>query len=178
MDKSCGISSLDPSSSFYFLPPSITTRSNRVEIFFHTDASQTQPGWSLSWSAVTPGMKVLLLNSVEIFHPFFTNKLLKNILSKNTLQKIHLEMYLWKRRFGNSRFHTRTQSVPLLIARKDLRIFKDCKEFPLKGTTPIFSSCPISMQENLQTRKLVFIPVNAPLNAHSRASDFPIPPLF
>ena len=85
MDKSCGYSEADPSSSFYFLPPSITTRSNRVEIFFHTDASQTQPGWSLSWSEVTPGMKVLLLNSVEIFHPFFTNKLLKNILSKNTL---------------------------------------------------------------------------------------------
>ena len=85
MNNSCGYSSSDPSSSIYFLPPIITTRSNRVEIFFHTDASQTQPGWSLSWSEVTPGMKVLLLNSVEIFHPFFTNKLFKNILSKNTL---------------------------------------------------------------------------------------------
>ena len=55
MDKSCGFSDRDPSSPSYFLPPIITTRSNRVEIFFNTDASDTQPGWSLSWSAVTPG---------------------------------------------------------------------------------------------------------------------------
>merc|ERR1719370_570821 len=54
MDKSCGYSSY-PSSPNYFQPPNITTRSNRVEIFFHTDASDTKPGWSLSWSAVTPG---------------------------------------------------------------------------------------------------------------------------
>ena len=57
MEKSCGHSSTDPSDSRYFLPPIITTRSNRVEIFFHTDGAYTQPGWSLSWSAVTPGTK-------------------------------------------------------------------------------------------------------------------------
>ena len=61
MDKSCGISSLDPSSSFYFLPPIITTRSNRVDIVFHTNGSGRDRGWSLSWSVVTPGMKALLL---------------------------------------------------------------------------------------------------------------------
>ena len=59
MDNSCGYS--DPSHFWYFLPPIITTRSNRVEIFFHTDASDTRTGWSLSWSAVTPGEKALML---------------------------------------------------------------------------------------------------------------------
>ncbi len=55
MDKSCGYSDRDPSSFSYFLPPIITTRSNRVEIFFHTDGSEPKAGWSLSWSAMTPG---------------------------------------------------------------------------------------------------------------------------
>ena len=67
MGNSCGY--LDPSSgsgsiSWYFLPPIITTRSNRVEIFFHTDAMDTTTGWSLSWSAVTPGEKAPMLNSI------------------------------------------------------------------------------------------------------------------
>ena len=63
MDNSCGYSSEDPSHSLYFLPQIITSRSNRVEIFFHTDDIGANPtGWSLSWSAVTPGVKALLLN--------------------------------------------------------------------------------------------------------------------
>ena len=66
MDNSCGYSSSDPSSSSYFLPPIITTRSNRVEIFFHTDGSRTSSGWSLSWSAVTPGEKALMLNNIGL----------------------------------------------------------------------------------------------------------------
>ena len=69
MDKSCGHSSRNPSDSDYFLPPIITTRSNRVEILFHTDGSETWTGlsWSLSWSAVTPGEKALLmLNSIAL----------------------------------------------------------------------------------------------------------------
>ena len=65
MDNSCGWSCC-PSSSDYFLPPIITTRSNRVEIFFHTDGSNIASGWSLSWSAVTPGEKALMLNSIRI----------------------------------------------------------------------------------------------------------------
>ena len=82
MDNSCGYSYVDPSSSYYFLPPIITTSSNRVEIFFHTDGGGTQmavvnlilyTGWSLSWSAVTPGEKALMLNSVRIVHTFTTN---------------------------------------------------------------------------------------------------------
>ena len=64
MDNSCGHSSFDPSHSLHFQLPIITTRSNRVEIFFHTDYRYTDSGWSLSWRAVTPGEKVLVLNSV------------------------------------------------------------------------------------------------------------------
>ena len=59
MDNSCGDSS-DPSDSTYFQPPTITTRTNTVEIFFHTDDVDTRPGWSLSWIAVTPGSKDLI----------------------------------------------------------------------------------------------------------------------
>ena len=59
MDKSCGYSSEDPSSSNHFLPPIITTKSNRVEIFFHTDGSRALAGWSLSWRAVIPGEKAM-----------------------------------------------------------------------------------------------------------------------
>ena len=67
MDNSCGTSSIDPSNPSYFLPPIITTRSNRVSIFFHTDGSVTDSGWSLSWSAVTPGEKAhIILNSIAI----------------------------------------------------------------------------------------------------------------
>ena len=70
MDNSCGyslgVSWANPSHPSYFLPPIITTRSNRVEIFFHTDGSGTETGWSLSWSAVTPGEKALMLNSIGI----------------------------------------------------------------------------------------------------------------
>ena len=86
MDNSCGHSSRDPSdsdnscgysdhpsSSLYFLPPIITTKSNRVEIFFHTGGDGTESGWSLRWSAVTPGEKALMLNSVRIFHSFDFN---------------------------------------------------------------------------------------------------------
>ena len=70
MDNSCGSSSYDPSYLAYFLPPIITTRSNRVEIFFHTDGKWTRPGWSLSWSAVTPGEKALMINSNSNFDIF------------------------------------------------------------------------------------------------------------
>ena len=59
MDNSCGYSS-DPSYHLYFLPPIITTRSNKVEIFFHTDEINSKTGWSISWSAVAPGLKALI----------------------------------------------------------------------------------------------------------------------
>ena len=55
MNNSCGYSSRDPSDSYYFLPPTITSRSKRVEVLFHTDDNGAYPGWNLSWVAMTPG---------------------------------------------------------------------------------------------------------------------------
>ena len=55
MDKSCGYSDIDPSHNLYFLPPIITTRTNKVKILFYTDKISAQPGWSLSWKALAPG---------------------------------------------------------------------------------------------------------------------------
>ena len=60
MDRSCGYSSNDPSSSSHFMPPIITTKTNTVDILFHTDASSVDSGWSLNWTAVTPGLKPIL----------------------------------------------------------------------------------------------------------------------
>ena len=55
MDRGCGYSSFNPSHSQYFLPPILTTKANTVDIFFYTDSSTGASGWSLSWTAVTPG---------------------------------------------------------------------------------------------------------------------------
>ena len=60
MDKRCGYSNRAPSKNNYFLPPIITTRSNKVEIFFHTDHTSNQPGWRLNWTAMTPGLNFRL----------------------------------------------------------------------------------------------------------------------
>ena len=62
MDKSCGDSSISSSSSGYFQPPVIVTNTNTVEIFFHTDGSNTKSGWSLSWTAVMPGLLATISN--------------------------------------------------------------------------------------------------------------------
>ena len=45
MEKSCGNS----------LPADIRSTSNVVNLVFSTDDSKTMTGWSVSWSAVTPG---------------------------------------------------------------------------------------------------------------------------
>ena len=45
MEKSCGFS----------LPAAITSRSNMTKVVFSTDGSNTESGFSLSWTAVTPG---------------------------------------------------------------------------------------------------------------------------
>ena len=45
MEKNCG----------WVVPPAITSTSNIVKLVFITDGFDTRPGWSLSWSAVTPG---------------------------------------------------------------------------------------------------------------------------
>ena len=66
MEKSCGYSSnTDPSSSSYFLPPIIMTRSNTVDIIFKTGSSTTDDGWSLRWSAVTPGLWKHFISSLS-----------------------------------------------------------------------------------------------------------------
>ena len=67
MDNSCGYSLKDPSDSGYFQPPTITTRTNTVEIFFHTDGDIARTGWSLSWIAVTPGLKDLIQTASKSF---------------------------------------------------------------------------------------------------------------
>ena len=67
LDNSCGFSSIpDPNSPFYFKPPTITSSGNRVEVVFHSDGEGQEPGWSLSWSAVTPGECQLFLDGQMI----------------------------------------------------------------------------------------------------------------
>ena len=56
MDRSCGYSQSGPSSNSYFPPPVITSKTNTVDILFYTDGSGTTDGWSLNWTAVTPGL--------------------------------------------------------------------------------------------------------------------------
>ena len=59
MDNSCGYSDRDPSDSLYFQPPILTTKTNKVEIYFHTNHRMVQhgatSGWSLRWTAVAEG---------------------------------------------------------------------------------------------------------------------------
>ena len=45
MEKTCGSS----------LPAAVTSTSNIVEIYFHTDHIVSRSGWRLTWRAVTPG---------------------------------------------------------------------------------------------------------------------------
>ena len=45
MEKTCGSS----------LPAAVTSTSNRVEIYFHTDDNFSYSGWRLTWRAVSPG---------------------------------------------------------------------------------------------------------------------------
>ena len=75
MDNSCGYSSRDPSDPLYFMPPVITTRSNSVDIFFHTDDYLSSTGWSLSWTAVTPGLNPLFLTRTSASSPVYKFKL-------------------------------------------------------------------------------------------------------
>ena len=56
MDKGCGYSDRSSSTAGYFKPPIITSRTNAVDIYFETDSSSAQNGWSLKWTAVTPGI--------------------------------------------------------------------------------------------------------------------------
>ena len=60
MEKSCGSSSagnrvMGGQNMTFDLPTVIESTSNIVELYFRTDGSGTRSGWSVSWSAVTPG---------------------------------------------------------------------------------------------------------------------------
>ena len=58
MDESCGNSKLsDILATNYFQLPNITTKTNKVEIYFHTDESFARSGWNLTWTAVAEGSK-------------------------------------------------------------------------------------------------------------------------
>ena len=52
MDSSCGYSDRDPNDSLYLQLPIITTKTNKVEIYFHTDGNSASAGWRLRWTAV------------------------------------------------------------------------------------------------------------------------------
>jgi len=56
MEKSCGSS----------LPPDIRSRSNIVKLSFRTDGSVTKSGWSVRWSAVTPGKDELFEGDMKL----------------------------------------------------------------------------------------------------------------
>ena len=80
MEERCG----------HILPDRITSRTSRVNLTFHTDDTDveiswssnkyisTKAGWSLIWSAVTPGMKALLDTSAYdcLLDPFFHDMIL------------------------------------------------------------------------------------------------------
>ena len=55
MDNSCGYSDRDPSDPYYFQPPIITSFTNTVEIYFHTNDEDARSGWSLVWAAMAAG---------------------------------------------------------------------------------------------------------------------------
>ena len=56
MSEACGFSS--QAQIDHNLLQVMRSTSNIVNIFFSTDGSHSHAGWSLSWSAVTPGLKV------------------------------------------------------------------------------------------------------------------------
>ena len=55
MDNSCGFNHLSESHPYYFQPPILTTKTNKVEIYFHTNTNGARSGWSLRWTAVAEG---------------------------------------------------------------------------------------------------------------------------
>ena len=82
MDNSCGYS-YPPSSSWYFQPPIITTKTNKVEIYFHTNDNRATSGWSLRWTAVAEGEcyhRVCVISTSDcppacpLANPFFLSK--------------------------------------------------------------------------------------------------------
>ena len=72
MESSCGWSQgIHDSHTYYFMPPILVSLTNSVEILFVTDYGSQGNGWSLSWTAVTPGLFlfVQLLTISLMGHP-------------------------------------------------------------------------------------------------------------
>ena len=57
MEKTCGSYNIITGGQYTYssLPAAVTSTSNRVEIYFHTNNGASRSGWRLTWRAVTPG---------------------------------------------------------------------------------------------------------------------------
>ena len=102
MERGCGYSSTNPSHSQYFLPPILTTKANTVDIFFYTDSSTGASGWSLSWTAVTPGPTQngakLCLSQAQKFKDFFKHFFCNEIIKKSSNSHLPIgEAYMHRR---------------------------------------------------------------------------------
>ena len=63
LEKTCG-QTADSSAYDYFELPVIVTTTNTANISFYTDTNwDARRGWSLRWSAVTPGLRDFLANA-------------------------------------------------------------------------------------------------------------------
>ena len=72
MEKSCGTT----------IPDDITSTSNIVKLVFSTDSGYTMPGWSVSWSAVTPGeCQQYVWIFLNLSNSFFLTIMVDNALS-------------------------------------------------------------------------------------------------
>ena len=69
MEKSCGS----------FLPAGITSTTNTVDLIFITSGVNSDPGWNVSWSAVTPGE---CLDNVEKLRFSFLKLIMVGVFSK------------------------------------------------------------------------------------------------
>ena len=79
MEKSCGAT----------LPANITSTSNIVKMVFSTNGWGTRSGWSVSWSAVTPGE---CQQHVWIFLDNFSNLLFLTIMVDDALSISDLQI--------------------------------------------------------------------------------------
>jgi len=65
MDNSCGYSDFDPSSSPYFRPPIITTKTNKVDIYsYPSDVKHFS--WQLRWTTVEEGTATSTTTTMQL----------------------------------------------------------------------------------------------------------------
>ena len=83
MDNSCGYSDLDPSSSYFFQPPIITSFTNTVEIHFHTNDEVAKQGWSLDWTTLAAGgcLNIILFGFCSSSNNLLNEEVLSNCQS-------------------------------------------------------------------------------------------------